>query len=115
MKYNYNFSLNINFIYSSRQQMYDLLEGWLRHKSDIVNFEAAKAICNIKDVTIKELYPAVNGNIITLFFVNLFNHNKRMNLGHPPIFHFWVFEYSSTSAISFVSKVHTSFCRHSYS
>ncbi|CAG8496755.1 5008_t:CDS:10 [Ambispora leptoticha] len=29
---------------NSRQQMYELLEAWLRHKSDIVNFEAAKAI-----------------------------------------------------------------------
>jgi coatomer protein complex subunit gamma len=51
----------LNYVFSSRQQMYDLLEMWLRHKSDIVNFEAAKAICNIKDVTSKELYPAVNG------------------------------------------------------
>ncbi|GBC03868.1 hypothetical protein RclHR1_05380005 [Rhizophagus clarus] len=50
---------------NSRQQMYDLLEVWLRHKSDIVNFEAAKAICNIKDVTSKELYPAVN--VLQLF------------------------------------------------
>ncbi|CAG8444222.1 9166_t:CDS:10 [Diversispora eburnea] len=50
---------------NSRQQLYDLLEGWLRHKSDIVNFEAAKAICNIKDVTVKELYPAVN--VLQLF------------------------------------------------
>ncbi|CAG8677291.1 79_t:CDS:10, partial [Acaulospora morrowiae] len=50
---------------NSRQQMYDLLEGWLRHKNDIVNFEAAKAICNIKDVTAKELYPAVN--VLQLF------------------------------------------------
>ncbi|CAG8445268.1 14718_t:CDS:10 [Funneliformis caledonium] len=48
-----------------RQQMFELLEGWLRHKSDIVNFEAAKAICNIKDVTSKELYPAVN--VLQLF------------------------------------------------
>ncbi|KAF0485587.1 Coatomer, gamma subunit [Gigaspora margarita] len=50
---------------NSRQPMYDLLEGWLRHKSDIVNFEAAKAICNIKDVTSKELYPAIN--VLQLF------------------------------------------------
>ncbi|CAI2167312.1 8121_t:CDS:10 [Funneliformis geosporum] len=50
---------------NSRQQMFELLEGWLRHKSDIVNFEAAKAICNIKDVTSKELHPAVN--VLQLF------------------------------------------------
>jgi hypothetical protein len=53
--------LIILFCFSSRQSMYDFLEVWLRHKSDIVSFEAAKAICNIKDVTSKELYQAVNG------------------------------------------------------
>ena len=47
--------------------MYDLLEGWLRHKSDIVSFEAAKAICNIKDVTSKELYQAVNGKEFLIY------------------------------------------------
>ncbi|CAG8566045.1 9819_t:CDS:10 [Ambispora gerdemannii] len=51
---------------NSRQQMYELLEAWLRHKSDIVNFEAAKAICHIKDVTAKELYPAINGKFVFL-------------------------------------------------
>jgi coatomer protein complex subunit gamma len=42
---------------------YDYLEGWLRHKSDMVTYEAARAICSLKDVTARELYPAVAGFI----------------------------------------------------
>jgi len=30
-----------------RKPMTQLLDGWLRHKSEMVNFEAAKAICNM--------------------------------------------------------------------
>ncbi|OAQ26904.1 Coatomer, gamma subunit [Linnemannia elongata AG-77] len=44
---------------SSTRAVYELLEGWLRHKSEMVNLEAAKAICEIKDATAKELFPAV--------------------------------------------------------
>ncbi|KAF8957029.1 coatomer subunit gamma [Entomortierella lignicola] len=44
---------------SSTRAIYELLEGWLRHKSEMVNLEAAKAICEIKDATVKELFPAV--------------------------------------------------------
>ena len=32
-----------------RTPMFKLLEGFLRHKSEMVNFEAAKAICNFPD------------------------------------------------------------------
>lgn len=39
--------------------MFDLLEGLLRHKSDMVNIEAARAICDIKGVTTQELYRPV--------------------------------------------------------
>ncbi|EMD42303.1 hypothetical protein CERSUDRAFT_110824 [Gelatoporia subvermispora B] len=35
--------------------MLELLEGWLRHKSDMVNLEAARAICEIKNVTPAQL------------------------------------------------------------
>ncbi|KAK1218697.1 coatomer subunit gamma [Marasmius sp. AFHP31] len=38
-----------------QRQMLDLLEGWLRHKSDMVNFEAARAICEMKYVTAAQL------------------------------------------------------------
>ncbi|KAJ3013294.1 Coatomer subunit gamma-2 [Thoreauomyces humboldtii] len=41
------------------RSLYDLLEGWLRHKHDMVVYEAARAICNLRDVTMKELFPAV--------------------------------------------------------
>jgi coatomer protein complex subunit gamma len=41
--------------------MYELLEGFLRHKSDMVNYEAARAICEMSDVSAKELYPAISG------------------------------------------------------
>ncbi|KAI3622242.1 coatomer subunit gamma [Moniliophthora roreri] len=38
-----------------QRQMLDLLEGWLRHKSDMVNFEAARAICEMRHVTAQQL------------------------------------------------------------
>lgn len=38
---------------------YDFLEGCLRHKNDMVMVEAARAICNMRDVTTRELTPAV--------------------------------------------------------
>ncbi|KAH7881696.1 Clathrin/coatomer adaptor, adaptin-like protein, partial [Phlebopus sp. FC_14] len=31
------------------KQILDLLDGWLRHKSDMVNFEAARAICEMRN------------------------------------------------------------------
>ena len=63
--------------------MYELLEGWLRHKSDIVNFEAAKAICNIKNVTRKELSPAISGKFIFKAYDSSFIYDIRLLM---PIF-----------------------------
>jgi coatomer protein complex subunit gamma len=40
--------------------LYEILENWLRHKNDMVVYEAARAICNLKQVTQKELFPAVS-------------------------------------------------------
>ncbi|KAJ3073126.1 Coatomer subunit gamma-2 [Rhizoclosmatium hyalinum] len=40
--------------------MYESLEGWLRHRNEMVVYEAARAICNMRDVTQKELFPAVS-------------------------------------------------------
>lgn len=37
-----------NHILSVQRQILDLLESWLRHKSDMVNFEAARAICEFQ-------------------------------------------------------------------
>jgi coatomer protein complex subunit gamma len=38
---------------------YDYLEGCLRHKSEMVMFEAAKAICNMPDATSRELMSPI--------------------------------------------------------
>ncbi|KAM3514294.1 hypothetical protein MY11210_002084 [Beauveria gryllotalpidicola] len=45
---------------SLRKPMSQLLVGWLRHKSEMVNFEAAKAICELRDVTDEEINQAVH-------------------------------------------------------
>ncbi|KAF8665418.1 hypothetical protein AX16_000437 [Volvariella volvacea WC 439] len=42
-----------------QRQMLDFLEGWLRHKSDMVNFEAARAICEMKNVPSQSLTKAI--------------------------------------------------------
>lgn len=48
-------------VLSTTRRMYELLEAFLRHKSDMVNYEAARAICEMNDVSAKELYPAISG------------------------------------------------------
>jgi hypothetical protein len=48
-------------LHISGRSMYELLEGWLRHRNDMVVYEAARAICNLKNVTPRELVPAVSG------------------------------------------------------
>ena len=45
---------------SLRKPMLQLLDGWLRHKTEMVNFEAAKAICNLRDVTDTEITQAIH-------------------------------------------------------
>ena len=47
---------------------FDFLEGCLRHKSEAVIFEAARAICNLKDVSTRELTPAIT--LLQLFLSN---------------------------------------------
>ena len=46
--------------HSLRKPMLTMLDGWLRHKSEMVNFEAAKAICDMHDVTEGELTQAIH-------------------------------------------------------
>ena len=46
-----------------RKTMWGLLDSWLRHKAEMVNFEAAKAICEMKDVTDAEVAPAIHGGL----------------------------------------------------
>ncbi|KAL3468437.1 adaptin N terminal region-domain-containing protein, partial [Aspergillus heterothallicus] len=48
-----------------RKPMMQMLDGWLRHKHEMVNFEAAKAICDIRDVTDAEASQAVH--VLQLF------------------------------------------------
>ncbi|KAI9891382.1 MAG: Coatomer subunit gamma-2 [Vezdaea aestivalis] len=43
-----------------RKPMVQLLLGWLRHKSEMVNFEACKAICNMRDASDMEITEAVH-------------------------------------------------------
>ncbi|KAF2757353.1 putative coatomer subunit gamma [Pseudovirgaria hyperparasitica] len=51
-----------------RKPMMQLLDGWLRHKSEMVNFEAAKAICDMRDVTDAEIVQAVH--VLQLFLTS---------------------------------------------
>ena len=53
---------------SLRKPMMQMLDGWLRHKSEMVNFEAAKAICNMPDVTDAEVSQAVH--VLQLFLTS---------------------------------------------
>ncbi|KLO11312.1 coatomer subunit gamma [Schizopora paradoxa] len=43
-----------------QRQIVELLEGWLRHKSDMVNIEAARAICEMKSVPPQSLTKAIS-------------------------------------------------------
>ena len=53
---------------SLRKPMVQLLDGWLRHKSEMVNFEAAKAICDMRDVTDAEVTQAIH--VLQLFLTS---------------------------------------------
>ena len=48
-----------------RKPMMQLLDSWLRHKSEMVNFEAAKAICDMSDASESEVAQAVH--VLQLF------------------------------------------------
>ena len=48
-----------------RKPMMQMLDGWLRHKHEMVNFEAAKAICEMRDVSDAEASQAVH--VLQLF------------------------------------------------
>lgn len=43
-----------------QRPMVELLDGWLRHKSDMVNFEAARVICEMKNVNPPQLTKAIS-------------------------------------------------------
>ena len=46
-----------------QKPMFELLEGWLRHKSDMVNMEAARAICEMRNVTSQQLVRPISGKL----------------------------------------------------
>lgn len=48
-------------VVSVQKQMLDLLDGWLKHKSDMVNLEAARVICETKNVPTFQLMRAIGG------------------------------------------------------
>ena len=50
---------------STHSQIFDFIESCLRHKSEMVIYEAAHAIVNMKNTTAKELAPAVS--VLQLF------------------------------------------------
>ena len=51
-----------------RKPMLQLLDGFLRHKSEMVNFEAAKAICNFSDLTDGDVVNAIH--VLQLFLTS---------------------------------------------
>ncbi|ORX37310.1 adaptin N terminal region-domain-containing protein [Kockovaella imperatae] len=51
-----------------QKQMHEYLEGLLRHKSDMVNIEAARAICEMRNVTVTELFRPVS--VLQLFLAS---------------------------------------------
>lgn len=51
-----------------RKPMMQLLDGWLRHKSEMVNFEAAKAICDMRDVSDAEVVQSIH--VLQLFLTS---------------------------------------------
>lgn len=58
-------------MYSVQRQMLEILEGWLRHKSDMVNYEAARAICEMKNVTAAQLTRPIAGECASTIFHGL--------------------------------------------
>ncbi|KZT33683.1 coatomer subunit gamma [Sistotremastrum suecicum HHB10207 ss-3] len=48
-----------------QKPMFDLLEGWLRHKSDMVNYEAARVICEMRNVAAAQLTRSIT--VLQLF------------------------------------------------
>lgn len=53
---------------SLRKPMMKLLDEWLRDKSEMVNFEAAKAICEMHDLTDSEINQAIH--VLQLFLTS---------------------------------------------
>lgn len=50
------------------QPLFELLEGCMRHRSEMVIYEAARAVCALPGVTLRELSPAVS--VLQLFLIS---------------------------------------------
>jgi coatomer protein complex subunit gamma len=50
---------------SGERPFYDFLESCLRHKSEMVIFEAARVITDLNQVTSRELQPAITVGLCT--------------------------------------------------
>ena len=81
---------------SVQKQMFDILEGWLRHKSDMVNLEAARAICDMKNVTATQLSRSIAGT---------------WNFGYALVS---IRSLQSLAALPFISKINTEVCCDAY-
>ena len=55
--------------------LYEFLESCLRHKSELVIYEAARAMVNLKSVQSKDLQPAVSGKYGTMVKQNQGGNN----------------------------------------
>ena len=86
--------MHTDALHSVQRQMFDLLEGWLRHKSDMVNLEAARVICEMKNVTPTQLTRSIAGKFSTIV----------RRLVPPTSFH-------SPATLPFVTKVYAQVCR----
>ena len=42
-----------------------MLESWLKHKSDMVNIEAARAICEMKNVSAQQLVRPISSKYLS--------------------------------------------------
>ena len=72
--YSYSAYIPLNRAYrqsSMQRQILELIEGWLRHKSDMVNLEAARVICEMKGVTAQQLTKPIAGKINYLLWFRI--------------------------------------------
>jgi hypothetical protein len=74
--YEFEGLISCNYLLSVQRQILELLEGWLRHKSDMVNFEAARAICEMKNVSPAQLTKPIAGKSICLLSVEICPFNN---------------------------------------
>ena len=102
----HRFDFSNRFYLSLQKPMFDLLEGWLRHKSDMVNYEAARAICEMRNVTPQQLTRSIAG---------LFTRPTHSLSAQSEV-------YSSPTIVPFITKIYSqirgypySFCTGSYS